>query len=485
MEHTLQYWLHFVDKLRVDRDISEMLPDILKDLCHSFDFGCGFVYTANYNNVFHLQASYERYKNDHLQQSILLQEELGEEQFHALKQISSLSFYDQAPPRSALELALGQLFQAKSLVFIPIFGKDRNMISMVGIVDRRSQVTTEQTKISQLDRRHSTAEMNTRFACSALTIVANYIELQFYQKQVENSQASLEGILDNMGIDVYVNDFDTHEILYLNRSMAAPYGDVSGLLGKPCWQVLYDDKNEECAICPRPKLLDEDGKPSKVFNWEYQRPFDGSWFRVFSAAFPWYDGRMAHVISSVDITENKRNKEIIRTMAERDYLTMLPNRYALSQNIDARLLKSDDPSTHFHLIFFDLDGFKKVNDTFGHKVGDELLSTIGGILQASPYTQGHSYRYGGDEFVIFVDKSTPGNVEQVCTFLQETFQQTFPLSVGSASVGASIGISVFPQDATQTGALIRKADQAMYASKREGKGRIYLYNRGVPTPMSL
>ena len=106
-------------------------------------------------------------------------------------------------------------------------------------------------------------------------------------------------------------------MLYANASMAAPYGGIRHFEGKKCWQALYTDKTGECEFCPKRHLIDENGQPTRVYSWDYQRPFDKCWFRVFSAAFPWIDGQMAHVITSVDIDHQKKIEEELRIAKEK------------------------------------------------------------------------------------------------------------------------------------------------------------------------
>ena len=117
--------------------------------------------------------------------------------------------------------------------------------------------------------------------------------------------------------DIYVNSFDSHDMLYANESMAAPYGGIEHFEGKKCWQALYKDKTGECEFCPKKHLIDENGQPTKVYSWDYQRPFDKCWFRVFSAAFAWIDGQIAHVITSVDINHQKTIEEELRVAKEK------------------------------------------------------------------------------------------------------------------------------------------------------------------------
>ena len=119
------------------------------------------------------------------------------------------------------------------------------------------------------------------------------IAVREYKEREVRASNTLGSIMNNMGVDIYVNSFDSHDMLYANASMAAPYGGIKHFEGKKCWQALYTDKTGECEFCPK----------------RHQRPFDQCWFRVFSAAFPWIDGQMAHVITSVDIDHQKKIEE--------------------------------------------------------------------------------------------------------------------------------------------------------------------------------
>lgn len=459
-----EYWIGFVDQLSRDSELDEIIPSILKDLCLTFDFGCGFIYEGDHNKVFHLRNYFERYPNQHLQSKISLSGDLDTSLLELFKKDSSVCFLDINSCEDVLEQQFGNIFHAKSMVLIPVFSKNNKIMALVGLLDRRAKTAEEAEAVN--------------FTRSILSILANYIKMQMYRKQAETSQAGLEGILDNLGIDVYVNDLETHEILYLNRSMAAPYGTQDELTGKICWQAIYNDKDAECEFCPRQKLLDENGNPTRAYSWDYQRPFDGAWFRVFSAAFPWVDGRMANVISSVDITENKRNEEIVRRMAEYDYLTRLPNRLALSKHLDVYESGEISSADSFWVIFFDLDGFKKINDTLGHKCGDDMLREVAARLQSLSSSSVQSFRYGGDEFVSILQKGDEQSLTEFLEGLKPLFAVPFDLDGHTIHLASSIGISHYPSDAQKTGNLIRKADQAMYFAKKNGKGHACAYNGG-------
>lgn len=304
-----------------------------------------------------------------------------------------------------------------------------------------------------------------------LTMLIRYVSLRMYQSKLALAHASLESILDNTGIDIYVNDFDSHEMLYINKSMAAPYGGQERFRNKKCWQVLYPGQTGPCEFCPQQKLIDENGEPTRVYTWDYQRPFDGSWFRVFSAAFRWTDGRLAHVVSSADITDNKRKEAVIEYMANYDSLTGLPNRRMLVLECERRIGRATETEQGY-LLFFDIDGFKAINDNFGHEAGDEFLIQLGKFFSGIPLLKDQIYRNGGDEFVAILggENITKTDIQNLAHFILVRFQKPWKLKNGQVFCNTSIGVACYPEDGRTAEELLRKADMAMYKAKKAGGG---------------
>jgi diguanylate cyclase (GGDEF)-like protein len=283
--------------------------------------------------------------------------------------------------------------------------------------------------------------------------------------------------VDKAGIDIYVSDFYTRELLFVNESMAAPYGRIDKIIGRPCWEVLSAEKTGECEYCPRKKLIDKNGKPTKMSSWDFQRPIDGSWVRMVSAAFTWVDGRLAQVVSSIDITENKYNEMLIRRLAESDSLTSLPNRGKLINDLNLSLKKMKKDAAHGYLLFIDLDDFKKINDTFGHLDGDALLRQVGHFLHNEKTNLGLPYRYGGDEFVIISEYKTDDELIQIQNILLEKFNGKWQLSGHAVHCGISIGAVKIPWGNKSVMELIHAADMAMYEVKKSGKHGFRLRGR--------
>jgi diguanylate cyclase (GGDEF)-like protein len=293
--------------------------------------------------------------------------------------------------------------------------------------------------------------------------------MRVYQKRLENVHSSMTNMLNKAGVDIYVSDFYTHEILFANESMAAPYGGIDKLIGRPCWQALFSDKTGECEFCSRKKLIDQHGNPTKMCSWDFQRPVDGSWFRMASAACRWVDGRLAYVVSSIDITENKYNEMLIRRLAESDSLTSLPNRGKLLDDLDLSLKRMKKDAAHGYLLFIDLDDFKQINDTFGHLDGDALLRQVGHFLHNEKKTLGLPYRYGGDEFVIISEYKTADELVRIQDLLLEKFSREWQLNDHPVHCGISIGAVRIPDRNRSAVDLIHAADMAMYEVKKSGK----------------
>lgn len=458
------FWINIMEKLNAATDPEELLSGILEEACLYFGLGSAFIYNADPygRGFFTIQEYYARYTDVRLPKFIDLHSILGDEGLEELAGLH-ITFSCEQVKQCKVVSSMVKVFRENFLMLVPVTDQKNAVIALVGFSDRRS--------CGDMD------EEDKSLAHAILCSVAGHVKLRLYQQRVGNAQRALEGILDNMGVDVYVNDFFTHEILYVNRFMAEPYGGVEQMLGKKCWATLYEDRVGPCDYCPQPKLIDENGNPTKIFSWDYQRPFDGSWFRVLSAAFQWSDGRLAHVVSSVDITKNKNNEEIIRQLAELDTLIGLPNRRALYADCESKIQRAGD-FEGFYVFFFDLDNLKEINDEYGHRAGDELLIQIGKTFQEADLTKDRVYRHGGDEFVLLQDDDDITVVREIIGSIEETFSRVVNVYCNTCEYTASVGISHYPSDGRTVKDLIHYADLAMYQSKSKGSGLVHFYNGG-------
>ena len=176
----------------------------------------------------------------------------------------------------------------------------------------------------------------------------------------------------------------------------------------------------------------------------------------------------------------QRSRQSLRDLAHHDGLTGLPNRMLLEDRVSRALAISRRSSRPFAVCLLDLDGFKPVNDQFGHKVGDELLQEVARRLTASLREGDTVARYGGDEFVmVLADVVDKSSVNDVLDRVLQTIAKPYT-ACASAKVSASIGVSVFPSDASQAADLYRHADAAMYVAKKAGGNAFAFHEPAAP-----
>jgi len=192
-----------------------------------------------------------------------------------------------------------------------------------------------------------------------------------------------------------------------------------------------------------------------------------------------------------DITEEKASVSQLEKMARHDPLTGLPNRLLLEESLTHALARARRNATRVALVFIDLNGFKQINDRYGHAVGDQLLVGTAQRLQQTLRESDMVARLGGDEFVVVIEGLTLGkNLHDEAQMIGEKILQRLsqPLSLGDAShrVGASLGIALYPEHGPNIDSLIHIADQAMYAAKRSGNNqyRLGMADTGEPCPLS-
>lgn len=154
--------------------------------------------------------------------------------------------------------------------------------------------------------------------------------------------------------------------------------------------------------------------------------------------------------------------------AQHDPLTGLPNRVLLHDRLESGLIQAQRDHGLLSVLFLDLDGFKPVNDRFGHAVGDEVLEVIAGRLRAAVRQTDTVARMGGDEFVVLLPGIHSGaQAQRISEKLDAAISVPVPTSAGSVRIGVSIGLVLFPEDASEPAELLKLADARMYARKAE------------------
>jgi diguanylate cyclase (GGDEF)-like protein/PAS domain S-box-containing protein len=163
-------------------------------------------------------------------------------------------------------------------------------------------------------------------------------------------------------------------------------------------------------------------------------------------------------------------------LAYTDVLTGLKNRLALGKDLPNILSQAAEADSRAAILFIDLDGFKKVNDTLGHKAGDTLLVRAARRMNYVVGQQGTTYRQGGDEFIVVLPKAPDrGLAAGIAGQLVERLRSHYIIEGQQVNTGASMGIAVYPNDGETAEALLEAADQAMYKVKHGGKNNFAFF----------
>jgi diguanylate cyclase (GGDEF)-like protein/PAS domain S-box-containing protein len=198
-------------------------------------------------------------------------------------------------------------------------------------------------------------------------------------------------------------------------------------------------------------------------------------------------GKVSHYVGLFsDITLQRDYQYQLEQMAHFDALTKLPNRTLLADRLNQAMLQCQRHYNSLAVIFMDLDGFKEVNDSYGHAVGDELLIIVFGRMSDALREVDTLARFGGDEFVaILSDLVNAEDYKMVLARLLRAASE--PITVGDLvlKLSVSIGVTLYPQNDADADILIRHADQAMYMAKKAGKNCYHLFDSALDDAVNL
>ncbi|MCX4159261.1 MULTISPECIES: sensor domain-containing protein [Paraburkholderia] len=304
-----------------------------------------------------------------------------------------------------------------------------------------------------------------------------------YTDITERKRADLALRLQSRALDASVNAIlitapspSGNLIEYVNPAFMRITGyDPAEVIGQDCRVLQRDDRDQEGVALIRQALAANREVSAVVRNYRK----DGAlfWNQLFIAPVPNAEGVITHHIGVInDVTDLIRYQEQLEYQANYDSLTRLPNRNLLRDRLQHALIVAQRHHKGVAVVFIDLDGFKNVNDSLGHSVGDRLLSVVAERLARCTRTSDTVARHGGDEFVIVMtdtvdEQSLIAWMERVRASISEPVW----LDGTELYVGCSMGASLFPQDGEDAETLMKKADLAMYRAKDMGRNTFQFY----------
>ncbi|NQD39083.1 EAL domain-containing protein [Permianibacter sp. IMCC34836] len=260
-----------------------------------------------------------------------------------------------------------------------------------------------------------------------------------------------------------------HRVLQANQACADLFGiDMHQLSGTKLDQLLLDSDGQfPWTIWQSQKSWH--GELSCLHRKGNRTPVEVASSQVRDSA-----GELTQIVLSLhDISERRRAAESVERLTRYDAVTQLPNRQQFQERLHHQLPTLRD-SEQISVLFLDLDGFKEINDALGHHAGDALLLQVAERLQQTLRKRDLVARWGGDEFAILIE-SEKNEYLLVAEKIVNAMNDPFQLAGQDITVTTSIGITVAPVHGTDASQLLRQADAAMYAAKREGRNRFALY----------
>lgn len=242
------------------------------------------------------------------------------------------------------------------------------------------------------------------------------------------------------------------------------------------WHQRIHQEDEQAAMAMLEQVLKGE---RDHYAMEYRmRCKNGEWKWVFDRGMVFKrdaQGLPVRILGTLaDISKIKQSEEAIWQYANVDTLTGLPNRRMFFDHLDQELRLGKRNGYKLAVVFLDLDRFKEVNDSQGHDQGDRLLQLAGQRLAECIDEKGIVARLGGDEFVLMLSNANARYVEDLAQKVLDALALPFQLAQSHAYVSASLGIAIFPDDASNKEDLMKRVDQAMYASKQKG-GNCFTY----------
>ena len=302
-----------------------------------------------------------------------------------------------------------------------------------------------------------------RFIDGALIDVT---ELKRAEEELSRSEHDYRRLFEGAHDALMIFEIEGEIILDVNDSACRLYGfDRQELVGMSLERI---SKNIAYGKKRIARLLG--GEEERSFETSHYRK-DGTEIQLeVNATLVTFKGKQAIMSINRDVTERQRRLRDLYRQALTDPLTGISNRFLFDDHLALALAHAGHSGLPLAVLFLDLDGFKKVNDGYGHAAGDEVLKTVASRLTQNLRRGDTVARLGGDEFVaVLPELSSAGDAEGIARKLLDAVREPLETHHGSLSLSASIGVALHPENGTTPESLLDAADLAMYKAKMSGK----------------
>ncbi|MDX8404026.1 MAG: diguanylate cyclase [Mariprofundaceae bacterium] len=353
----------------------------------------------------------------------------------------------------------------RQLIAIPIYGKQGEAIACLLVFNKKNGLFTEadQTILEQL----------ASIASSAIDNALQISENSRIEEDLQKSVATYKTLVEQIPAITYIASLDRSNILFVSPQIESILGySQDDFLSKAgMWQKQLHPEDRE-RVLSEVRHSYTTGEP---FHSEYRisrKNDEELWFKDAAAVVR--DNDQALYLQGVmyDITERKQFEEKLMQMAHFDQLTGLANRSLFHDRLNQSIAQAKRHKEKFTVLYLDLDGFKAINDSMGHKIGDEVLAETAHRMRQSVREIDTVARMGGDEFTIILNNvSSTADISLVADKLLKVIAQPYKKTGPDNQISISIGISIYPDNGTHRDVLISAADNAMYHAKEHGKNR--------------
>jgi diguanylate cyclase (GGDEF)-like protein/PAS domain S-box-containing protein len=291
------------------------------------------------------------------------------------------------------------------------------------------------------------------------------VKLKQIGEELRDREFYFKAILASIKAGVMVIDVEKHEIVDVNKAASELIGaSKKNIIGKECHQYVCPAERGRCPITDLNQVIDNSER--FLINARHRK------VPIIKTVVPITIKNRKYLLETfIDITEQKRMDEKLKRLATTDILTGAYNRTVFDEIISREMERVKRYNTSLSVIMFDIDHFKRVNDTFGHNVGDSVLKKIARIVKRTIRKVDYFIRWGGEEFLII---SAETNLEQAYV-LAERLRSGIETSKFNniSQITVSCGVARYEKEDTRN-TLIKRVDDAMYKAKRTGRNRVVM-----------